>query len=46
MTAATAATVALGLAFTVFAGPLTEYTDRSAAELLKRTPYIEEVLGR
>ncbi|MGW2847530.1 hypothetical protein ACWC5G_21895, partial [Streptomyces sp. NPDC001274] len=27
MTWATAATVALGLAFTVFAGPLTSYTD-------------------
>lgn len=46
MTWATAATVALGLAFTVFAGPLTSYTDRSAAELIARTPYIEAVLGR
>lgn len=46
MTWATAATVALGLAFTVFAGPLTSYTDRSAAELLARSPYIEAVLGR
>lgn len=43
---ATAATVALGLAFTVFAGPLTSYTDRSAAELIARVPYIEAVLGR
>ncbi|MFE2294897.1 Na+/H+ antiporter subunit D [Streptomyces sp. NPDC059452] len=46
MTAATAATVVLALAFTVFAGPLAAFTDRSAVELLERTPYIEEVLGR
>lgn len=46
MTWATAATVALGLAFTVFAGPLTSYTDRAAAELLARSPYIGAVLGR
>ncbi|MFD5904116.1 Na+/H+ antiporter subunit D [Streptomyces microflavus] len=46
MTAATAATIVLALSFTVFAGPLTTFTDRSAVELLKRTPYIEEVLGR
>ncbi|WP_335939246.1 Na+/H+ antiporter subunit D [Streptomyces sp. PTD5-9] len=46
MTAATAAAVAFGLAFTVFAGPLTSYTDRAAAELLARAPYTEAVLGR
>ncbi|MEV1045718.1 Na+/H+ antiporter subunit D [Streptomyces sp. NPDC049916] len=46
MMAATAATVALALSFTVFAGPLTAFTDRAAVELLQRTPYIEEVLGR
>ncbi|MGW2278185.1 Na+/H+ antiporter subunit D [Streptomyces sp. NPDC001770] len=46
MVAATAAGVAISLSFTVFAGPLTTYTDRAAAELLRRTPYIEEVLGR
>ncbi|MFI7235714.1 Na+/H+ antiporter subunit D [Streptomyces cyaneofuscatus] len=46
MMAATAATLALALSFTVFAGPLTAFTDRSAVELLKRTPYIEEVLGK
>ncbi|MFI9626368.1 Na+/H+ antiporter subunit D [Streptomyces sp. NPDC052042] len=46
MTTATAAAVALGLAFTVFAGPLTSYTDRAAAELLARSPYTEAVLGR
>ncbi|MEU3653657.1 Na+/H+ antiporter subunit D [Streptomyces sp. NPDC032161] len=46
MTAATAAAVALGLAFTVFAGPLTSYADRSAVELLGRSPYTEAVFGR
>ncbi|MFD3411768.1 Na+/H+ antiporter subunit D [Streptomyces cyaneofuscatus] len=46
MMAATAAIIALALSFTVFAGPLTAFTDRSAVELLKRTPYIEEVLGK
>ncbi|MEV5200240.1 Na+/H+ antiporter subunit D [Streptomyces sp. NPDC053720] len=46
MTGATAATVALGLAFTVFAGPLTSYTDRAAAELIARAPYVQAVLGR
>ncbi|WP_406145296.1 Na+/H+ antiporter subunit D [Streptomyces sp. NBC_01012] len=46
MTAATAAAVALGLAFTVLAGPLAAFTDRSAAELIARSPYVEEVLGR
>lgn len=46
MVAATAATIAIGLAFTVFADPLTTYTDRTAAELLQRAPYIQEVLGR
>lgn len=46
MTAATAGAVAFGLAFTVLAGPLAAYTDRSAAELIARTPYVEEVLGR
>ncbi|MEV4874818.1 Na+/H+ antiporter subunit D [Streptomyces cyaneofuscatus] len=46
MMAATAATIALALSFTVFAGPLTAFTDRSAVELVERTPYIEEVLGK
>uniref|UniRef100_A0AAU3GP73 Na+/H+ antiporter subunit D n=1 Tax=Streptomyces sp. NBC_01401 TaxID=2903854 RepID=A0AAU3GP73_9ACTN len=46
MTAATAGAVALGLAFTVLAGPLAAFTDRSAAELIARSPYVEEVLGR
>ncbi|MFD9756390.1 Na+/H+ antiporter subunit D [[Kitasatospora] papulosa] len=45
MTAATAGAVVLGLTFTVLAGPLTAFTDRSAAELISRRPYVEEVLG-
>ncbi|MFB7917531.1 Na+/H+ antiporter subunit D [Streptomyces sp. NPDC056061] len=45
MTAATAAAVALGLAFTVFAGPLTSYTNRAAVELLTRSPYTEAVFN-
>ncbi|MCY1654240.1 Na+/H+ antiporter subunit D [[Kitasatospora] papulosa] len=45
MTAATAGAVVLGLAFTVLAGPLTAFTDRSAVELISRRPYVEEVLG-
>ena len=45
MTGATAGAVLLGLAFTVLAGPLTAFTDRSAAELIARRPYVEEVLG-
>ncbi|MFE7750192.1 Na+/H+ antiporter subunit D [Streptomyces sp. NPDC057428] len=46
MAAATAGAVALGLAFTVLAGPLTTFTDRAAAELIARTPYTQEVLDR
>ncbi|QHY97135.1 Na(+)/H(+) antiporter subunit D [Streptomyces sp. S4.7] len=46
MTAATTGAVALGLAFTVLAGPLTAFTDRSAGELIERSPYIDEVLDR
>lgn len=44
MTLATAALVALGLALTVVAGPLYTVAERSAADLLARTPYIEAVL--
>ncbi|MFJ2739501.1 Na+/H+ antiporter subunit D [Streptomyces sp. NPDC087440] len=44
-TAATVAAVLLGLAYTFLATPLTGVADRSAAELLARTPYIEAVLG-
>ncbi|MGM7671187.1 Na+/H+ antiporter subunit D [Microbacterium sp. A93] len=41
----TAGLVALGLAFTVFAGPLYAFSDRAATDMLARTPYIEAVLG-
>ncbi|WMY78375.1 Na+/H+ antiporter subunit D [Citricoccus sp. I39-566] len=37
--------VALGLAFTVWAGPLYAFSDRAATDMLARTPYIEAVLG-
>ncbi|EDY47580.1 NADH dehydrogenase [Streptomyces clavuligerus] len=46
MTWAAAALVLLSLAYTVLGGPLTSLTDRAAAELLERSPYIEAVLGR
>jgi multicomponent Na+:H+ antiporter subunit D len=44
-TAATVAAVLLGLAYTFLATPLVGVADRSAAELLSRTPYIEAVLA-
>jgi multicomponent Na+:H+ antiporter subunit D len=37
--------VALGLSFTVLAGPLYTFADRAATDMLARTPYIEAVLG-
>jgi multicomponent Na+:H+ antiporter subunit D len=40
----TAALVAFSLSFTVVAGPMFAYTDRSAGDLLQRTPYLEAVL--
>ncbi|SEU19504.1 Na+/H+ antiporter subunit D [Nonomuraea wenchangensis] len=40
-----AALVALGLAFTVLAGPLSALTWRTAGELLEREPYVSAVLG-
>ncbi|MFG2074317.1 Na+/H+ antiporter subunit D [Nonomuraea maritima] len=39
------ALVALGLAFTVLAGPLSALTWRAAGELMAREPYISAVLG-
>lgn len=44
MVAATCALVALGLSYTVLAGPLTGLADRAADELLARTPYVSAVL--
>ncbi|TDQ49977.1 Na+/H+ antiporter subunit D [Actinorugispora endophytica] len=43
MLAATVALVVLGVAYTVFAGPLIGYSEATAAELLARTPYVEAV---
>ncbi|RJO77210.1 Na+/H+ antiporter subunit D [Nocardia panacis] len=45
MLAATAALVAVGLALTVFAGPLFGVADRAAADLRDRSVYIGAVLG-
>ncbi|MFH8484765.1 Na+/H+ antiporter subunit D [Streptomyces longisporoflavus] len=44
MIGATVAAVLLGLSYTVLATPLAGLADRSAAELLARTPYVEAVL--
>ena len=44
MVGPTAALVAVGLALTVFAGPLYAYTGRAATALQERTPYIDAVL--
>ncbi|XNZ01573.1 Na+/H+ antiporter subunit D [Micrococcus luteus] len=41
----TAGLVALGVAFTVFAGPLYDFSDRAAQDMMDRTPYITAVLG-
>jgi multicomponent Na+:H+ antiporter subunit D len=45
MTLPTAALVAVSLVFTVVAGPLFDFTDRAATDLIARTPYLEAVLG-
>ncbi|CEA09143.1 Na(+)/H(+) antiporter subunit D [Arthrobacter saudimassiliensis] len=45
MVGATLGLVGLGVALTVFAGPLYELSDNAAMDLLERTPYIEAVLG-
>ncbi|WP_308257589.1 Na+/H+ antiporter subunit D [Pseudonocardia lacus] len=45
MYAATAGLVAVSLAIAVFAGPLTEITDRAGTDLLDRGPYRVAVLG-
>ncbi|PSK98514.1 multisubunit sodium/proton antiporter MrpD subunit [Murinocardiopsis flavida] len=43
MLVATVGLVAMGIAFTVFAGPLIGFSDRAAEELLERAPYIDAV---
>ncbi|MEO3794741.1 Na+/H+ antiporter subunit D [Nonomuraea sp. B10E15] len=46
LTASVTALVALGLSFTVLAGPLSALAERAASELMAREPYISAVLGR
>ncbi|MDY6054894.1 Na+/H+ antiporter subunit D [Micrococcus sp.] len=41
----TVALVTMTVAFTVFAGPLFDFSDRAARDMLERRPYIEAVLG-
>ncbi len=45
MVAPTAGLVALSVALTVVAGPLFGYSDRAAADLVDRRPYLSAVLG-
>ena len=44
MLGATAAMTAVGLAITLFAGPLFTFTQKAAADLIARTPYVNAVL--
>ena len=46
MAGATAALVTLGLAITVFAGPLYAVADQAAADLVARTPYVQAVFAQ
>ncbi|WP_433800503.1 Na+/H+ antiporter subunit D [Actinomycetospora sp. CA-084318] len=46
MTAATAGLVAVGVSLTIVAGPLYALTDRAAADLTARTPYITAVFAQ
>jgi multicomponent Na+:H+ antiporter subunit D len=46
LTVSVTALVALGLSFTVLAGPLSALAERAASELMAREPYITAVLGR
>jgi multicomponent Na+:H+ antiporter subunit D len=41
----TAGLVTLGVALTVFAGPLFQLSEQAAGQMLERTPYIEAVFG-
>jgi multicomponent Na+:H+ antiporter subunit D len=45
MVGSTLGLVALGVALTVFAGPLFGLSDRAAADMLDRSPYIQAVMG-
>jgi multicomponent Na+:H+ antiporter subunit D len=46
MAGATAALVTLGLAITVFAGPLYAIADQAADDLVARTPYVQAVFAQ
>lgn len=46
MTAATSGLMAVGLSITLVAGPLYTLTDRAAADLVARTPYISAVFAQ
>ena len=41
----TGALIAVGLALTVFAGPIFAFSERAAAEVVDRGQYISAVLG-
>lgn len=41
----TVALIAVGVGLTVVAGPLYEFSDKAATDMLLRTPYLEAVLG-
>lgn len=43
MVAPTAVLLCVGLALTIFAGPIFDYTSRSAQDLIDRTPYLHAV---
>lgn len=45
MVAPTAALVAMSVAFTVFAGPLMQFSRAAAYDMYERTPYLDAVLG-
>ena len=45
LVAPTVALVTVGVALTVVAGPLFEFADEAAADMIHRTPYIQAVLG-
>ncbi|GAA1346451.1 Na+/H+ antiporter subunit D [Arthrobacter roseus] len=46
MVGSTMSLIALGIALTLFAGPLVEFSNLAAQDMLERTPYIEAVFGQ
>lgn len=45
LVAPTVALVGVGVALTVVAGPLFDFTEKAANDMIHRTPYIEAVMG-